>query len=134
MVIEDSLIQALILKNHLSLEYEIQQVLEHEIIAEASASTTVKQKNALKELLDRARANLKIDGSIISVELSFLSVPKGMEDYANMLKMNAVSKGLVILKNQLVNIFTLDDAEEYIRNHIKQYAIEQLRGSIGGVL
>lgn len=133
MVMSDFFMEALINKNILSVEYEVQQMLESEIITEASACTTVKQKNVLKDVLDGAKAYLKVEGSAISIDLNFIYIPKGAEDYVDMLRSNASSKIKTIVKTKIMDMIALEDTESLIRDEIKTWAIEQLRSTIGGV-
>ena len=133
MDIDEFILQAIINNNLLSLEYDIQQELEHQILTEASASRSLSQKESLRDLFNNARAYLKLDGSSLSVDLTFLSVPKGMEEYADIIKSNSYIRIQTILTDKLANVLTLDESQEIIRNYVQDWAIENLRNAIGGI-
>lgn len=133
MVIDDQVLSGIISNNILSLEYDVQQILEHQILVEASAAQTQAQRNGLEALYKSARAYLSCDGSEVSVSLTFLSIPEGMESYAEMVKGNAITVVQPYLKERLKDMLSLDDAQNVIRDEIKQWAVNQLQGFLGGV-
>lgn len=138
MVIDDFVLSGILNKHILSLEYEVQQALEHEIITEASASITTAQKNGLRELLNKARATMKVgkdneQGTFVSCLFSFLSVPEGMEEYAEMLKKNSSTMASKILQDRISEIIHFDDVQEEIRSYVKQWAIDQINFAVGGI-
>lgn len=133
MVIDGQILSGVISNNILSLEYEVQQMLEHQILVEAGAAQTQAQKKGLEALYKSARAYLSCDGSKVSVSLTFLSIPEGMENYAEMIKGNAITVVQPYLGERLKDILSLDDAQNAIRDEIKQWAVNQLRGFLGGV-
>ena len=133
MVIDDITLGGILSKNVLSLEYEIQQYFEHEILVEAAASQTKAQQDSLRELLNGARAYLQVEGCSVSLSLNFLNIPKGMESYADMLQANSISVIQPVLREKLEDMLSLDDAQEEIREQVKTWAISQLRSSLGGM-
>jgi len=132
-IIDESTIAGILSKNILSMEYEIQQYFEHEILVEMSASKSKQQKENLEELLKNARSYLSVDGCIVSLSLQFLSIPKGVEDYAEMIKSNSTAFIDVRFRNMISEIMSLDEAQEAIRNQVKEYAINYLQDAIGGM-
>ena len=133
MVINDFILEGILNKHMLSIEYDVQQILEHEILVEASASRTAAQKDSLKDLFDKARATIRTEGTSVSCSLSFLSVPKGMEEYAEILKQNSMLIVSTVLKDKISELVHFDDVQEEIRNYVKQWAIDQIRSMVGGV-
>lgn len=133
MVINDLVLAGILDKHMLSMEYEIQQVLEREILVEVSASRSAAQKKSLKDLFDKARAIIRTEGTSVSCSLSFLSVPKGMEEYAEMLRQNSTMIVSTVLKDKISELIHLDDVQEEIRNYVKQWAIDQIQSAVGGV-
>ena len=133
MVIDDFLLGAIINNNITSLEYEVQQILEHQILVEAAASHTETQMKYLKRLFDSARAYLKVEGSTISVDFTFLSVPSGMEAYADTIRSNSTVMVETIVKDRLKEVMSLDESQEVIREQVKQWVVEQLQNSLGGI-
>lgn len=132
-IISESTIAGILSKNVLSMEYEIQQYFEHEILVEISASKSKQQQEGLEKLLKNARTYLSVDGCSISLDLHFLSIPKGMEDYADMLKSNASTVIEIRLKDTVSEIMNLDETQEVIRNNVKDYVIDYLQNSLGGI-
>ena len=133
MGIDDFILGAIIDNNLLSLEYDVQQILEHQILVEASASHTGTQMKYLKELFDRARAYLRRDGNSLSVELTFLSVPKGMEAYAETIRTNSLTMVQTIVKDRIEETMTLNESQEIIREQIQKWAVEELQNALGGI-
>lgn len=133
MVIDTLTLSGLISNNLLSMEYEIQQHFEHQILAEMSASNTVKQQNGLKQLLENARAYLTCEGDTISMDLSFLNVPEGMEDYAEMIKSNSLMILEPRLQDMVTDVISLDDVQNKIREYVKEQVIQKIQGVLGGV-
>lgn len=133
MVIDDITLDGILSKNILSLEYEVQQCFEHEILVEAAASQTKAQQETLNELLNNARAYLQVEGNTVSMTLNFLNIPKGMEEYAEMLKSNSASFIQPYLKTMIEDTLSLDDAQDQIREQVKEWAISNLQSVLGGI-
>lgn len=133
MIIDDFTISGILSKHVLSMEYDLQQYFEHEILVEMSASRTEKQKESLEELLKYARTYLSADGNQISLEVEFVSVPKGMEDYADMIKSNSMAIMELRLKDMVSDALQFDDVQEAIREQVKTWAISKLKETMGGV-
>ena len=131
MDIDSSIVSGIISKNILSLEYEAQQMLENQIAVEASASKTKDQKDGLEELYKSARVYLSSEENEVYVSFSFLSIPKGMEDYADMIKSNAAMIIEPYIGDRIEDIFSLDEAQELIRNEIKQKIADELQNFLG---
>ena len=133
MAIDNYIITAILNNNILSMEYNAQQIFEHEIMTEMSASKTEAQKEGLQKLLENARVYLSVEGTSVLVDLVFLSVPKGFEEYADMLKANATTVIEVNLRDQLQESMTLDDSQKLIRDYMESYIKDHLQNLIGGM-
>ena len=120
--------------NALAIEYEVQYELQHQIMVEASAAKTQEQKNALQELLNKARVSVVYSHNTVSVDMYFLDTPKELESYAEMLQANA---SLVItprVKELISDCLNMDEARDYVYDLVKDAAINQIRSALGGVL
>lgn len=132
MAIDEFVLSGLINNNILSMEYNVQQIFEHQIKIEAAASNTKYQQDILEKLLDGARAYLSCEGNQISVELNFLNIPKGAEDYAELIKSNSVSIIEPRLQDLVMETFSLDDVQEQLRSYIIEEASGTIQNAIGG--
>lgn len=133
MAINEITLSGLISNNLLSMEYEIQQHFEHQILAEMSASRTSQQQSGLKQLLNNARAYLTCEGNNISLDLTFLDIPKGMEEYAETIKSNSIMVIEPRLNDMVTDTLNLSDVQEKLRDYVKGIVIEKLQGALGGV-
>lgn len=116
-----------------TISFEVEQHLRNQVLTEMSASSTKAQQNSLSKLADGARANIEFYGDTISVDVYFVNIPKGMEDYAEMLKSNALSIIRVDLRETIRDCLNFSDVREKIFTSCRQMIISELSSKLGGV-
>ena len=124
----------LLVGNMLAIEYEVQSIFQHEIMVEASAAKTREQKNSLQDLLSKARVVLDYDSTSVHVNLYFLEIPEGMENYADMIVTNASTVITPIIKETISDCLNMEDARNKVFDMVKNVVLEQVRDALGGVL
>ena len=116
-----------------SIEYECQYEFNHQIIAEASAAQSEETKEKLQALLNNTRVRLDVNGNSLSVDLFYLNVPEGMEDYAEMLEENARIVTEIRVKDMVEDYLEFSDVREKIYGYVNELVVDHLRSAIGGV-
>ena len=82
---------------------------------------------------DNAIAIVDVKDNALVMDLSILSIPDEMKDYAELIRSNAKKVVVPRVSEKIRDTLTIGEARDIFFDYVKQYAVEQINNSLGGV-
>jgi hypothetical protein len=116
------------------MQSECRRYFEYEIMAEASAAQSETQQNKLSDLARQARAEVTISDNNISARLYYLSIPDGVDSYAEFILSNAYSVIKSRINDMVQDRLATADVKNRLAESCKEPIIQKIQEQLGGVL
>ena len=118
------------------IEERCREVLERDCQVEASASKSEEQQQRAGQLSKQARARVSFSGTEAHLELYFMSVPEGSDDYAELFISNGYTMAKYIFSEEMRDAINQSDSQERLMElvgpQLKEQISNMLQSMVGG--
>ena len=120
----------------LEIEEKCREILERDCQVEASASHSEDQQQRAAQLSKQARARVSFSGPEARLELYFMSVPEGSDDYAELFISNGYTMAQYVFSEAMQDAINQSDSQERLMElvgpQLKEQISNMLQNMLGG--